>query len=296
MENKPNNNYIGGSSFYDKPGSLLPFLITGLMLASLLSACSYPSIKSRDSLASEPFGGTVVDKETGKPIANAVVMMRWPRIRGGYTGSNTVGAIEVAESVTDAEGQYFIEGWFKGKDEIFEVGFIYKMNPVLTVFALGYWPTNMRNIGFAILPLGESWKADWDGKEIELKPVRTEDWNDEQWRKYFITTNAYLSLDDMPECAWLKTPNYYLVKHRLQVLEYKMSQLSSEQKISDRKPISSDRNELVNNGDKKVRTDLNNIFSNEKKCAVDPKYFFLSHGMMRDEFDECCIDMDYKKQ
>ena len=117
-------NHSGIAVFLDQSRTLLPIFFAGLLLSSILSACSYPSIKSRDSLAAEPFGGTIIDKETGKPIADAVVMMRWPRIKGGYAGSNTVGAIEVSESVTDGEGRYFIAGWFKGKDEIFEGGFV----------------------------------------------------------------------------------------------------------------------------------------------------------------------------
>ena len=129
MENCKDRNYTGVVSLLGQPYSLLTLLFTGLLLIPLLSACSYPSIRSRDSLASDPFGGTIVDKETGKPIADAVVMMRWPRIRGGYAGSNTVGAIEVSESVTDGEGRYFIAGWSKGKDEIFEGGFVYKTSP-----------------------------------------------------------------------------------------------------------------------------------------------------------------------
>ncbi|MGB5767012.1 MAG: carboxypeptidase-like regulatory domain-containing protein [Arenicellales bacterium] len=288
MENKPNNNYIGGSSFYDKPGSLLPFLITGLMLASLLSACSYPSIKSRDSLASEPFGGTVVDKETGKPIANAVVMMRWPRTRGGYTGSNTVGAIEVAESVTDAEGQYFIEGWFKGKDEIFEGGFVYKTSPEMVIYAPGYWPEKHRNRIYTITPAelakmqnksinilqqGETWKADWDGEAIGLEPTHSETWNFEQWRKYLSSIESYMSVYYMPQCPWLKIPNYYLARHRAVINAYQLG---------------------VNKGIKtKVHTSLYYFLTKHRSklkndCGVDPKDFFLSHGMTKEELQECC--------
>ena len=79
MSNYTNRNYTCVSRSHSRHKPLLPLLVAGLLLSSLLSACSYPSIKSRDSLASEAFSGTIVDKETGKPIANAVVMMRWPR-------------------------------------------------------------------------------------------------------------------------------------------------------------------------------------------------------------------------
>ena len=124
MSNCANRNHTGVTRLHSRRKPLLPLLLTGLLLSSLLSACSYPSIKSRDSLASEAFSGTIVDKETGKPIPNAVVMMRWPRTFSSNHGTYTASAIELDESVTNAEGRYSIAGWKKGKEEIFEVGFI----------------------------------------------------------------------------------------------------------------------------------------------------------------------------
>ena len=287
MENQTKN-HSDGSRTSSETYSLLRPLLAGLLLTLLLSACSYPSIKSRDSLASEPFGGTIVDKETGKPIANAVVMMRWPRIRGGYAGSNTVGAIEVAESVTDAEGHYFIEGWFKGKDEIFEGGFVYKTSPEMIIYASGYWPEIQRNRTYTVTPderarrknksinilqNGETWKADWDGEAIGLKPMKSENWDSEQWKKYLHYIKSSMSIYYMPQCPWIKIPSYYLARHRAVTNAYQMG---------------------VNKGIKtKVLTSLYDFLTEyrstlENDCGVDPVDFFLSQGMTKEELQECC--------
>ena len=288
VSNCANRNHTGVTRLHSRHKPLLPLLLTGLLLSSLLSACSYPSIKSRDSLASEAFSGTIVDKETGKPIPNAVVMMRWPRITGGYTGSNTVGAIEVAESVTDAEGRYFIEGWFKGKDEIFEGGFVYKTSPEMVIYAPGYWPEKHRNRIYTVTPAelatmqnksinilqqGETWTADWDGEAIGLEPTHSETWNFQQWRKYLSSIESYMSVYYMPQCPWLKIPNYYLARHRAVTNAYQLG---------------------VNKGiNIKVHTTLYYLLTKHRSklkndCGVDPKDFFLSHGMTKEELQECC--------
>jgi len=288
MKNCKDRNLTGVVNPLGQPYSFLTLLLTGLLLISLLSACSYPSIKSRDSLASDPFGGTIVDQETGKPIPNAVVMMRWPRISGGYTGSNTVGAIEVSESVTDGEGRYSIAGWSKGKDEIFEGGFVYKTSPEMVIYAPGYWPQIKRNSTYTmdpteaakrqkksinILQNGEVWKADWNGEAIELEPTHSNSWDFEEWRKYHSVIKSYMSVYYMPQCPWVKIPNYYLARHRAVTNAYQLG---------------------INKGIKiKVNTSLYYFLTEDRvqlknDCGVDPKVFFLSKGMTNEELENCC--------
>ncbi len=77
----------------------------------------------------------------------------------------------------------------------------------------------------------------------------------------------------MPECPWLKIPNYYLARHRAVTKAYRMG---------------------VNYGQStRVHTVLYGFLTKyrstlEKDCGVDPKVFFLSKGMSKEEFDECC--------
>ncbi|MDB4303784.1 carboxypeptidase-like regulatory domain-containing protein [Desulfosarcina sp.] len=294
MENCKDRNFTGVVSPLGQPYYLLPLLLTGLLLIPLLSACSYPSIKSRDSLASERFDGTIVDKETGEPIPKAVVMMRWPRISGGYTGSNTVGAIEVSESVTDGEGRYFIEGWTKGKAEIFEGGFVYKTSPEMVIYAPGYWPLIKRNRTYTmdpteaakrqkksinILQNGEVWKADWNGEAIVLEPTHSETWNPEQWGKYLSSIESHMSISYMPQCPWLKLPSYFLARDRVIRKSYQLAHPSWNHTVG-----STLRSILT-----KWRVRL------ENECGVDPKSFFLSHGMTKEEFELCCSDTQDNK-
>jgi len=279
MKNAINKGTTKKGTFYSVLPARRSLLLMSILLSFTLSACSFPTIKSRETLESKPFGGTIVDDETGKPIANAVVMMNWPRKRGGYTGSSTIGAIEVAESVTDAKGRYAIDGWFKhGKDEVFEGGFAYKTDPKMVIFAPGYWPTQKRNPMRRADPLvmandlkdvdilhhGEAWKAEWDGEAIGLKPTHREKWNYEQQQEYRSSIESYMGFYFMPKCSWLKIPNYYLARHRALTKE--------------------------TNGGHTVLTGFLTKYRRtlEKSCGVDPKEFFLSHGMTNKEFDNCC--------
>jgi len=234
---------------------LLLLTVTFLTTVSL-SSCSLP----RTTLESKAFSGTIIDEETGKPIANAVVMIKWP-IVGGYEG-NTRGSIEVAESVTDAKGRYAIAGWVKkGRKEI-AGAFLSKSNMV--IYAAGYWPEIKHTASYDPLPRGEAWEADWDGEAIELKPAHREKWSYEQKKEYLSAIESYLGFYHIPKCAWLKIPNYYLAMHRA---------LSKER-----------------NGGYTVLTGFLTSFRRDLKesCGIDPKDFFLSKGMTKKELDNCC--------
>ena len=271
MKNSTDKSITVKDNIFSTLSSRLPLLLTSVLLTSMLSACHFP--KLRDSLASEPFGGTIVDEETGKPIPNAVVMMRWPIVTGTIAGSHgATGSIEVAESVTDAEGRYAIAGWFKGKEEI-SGAFVYKNDPKLVIFAPGYWPTKKFNDNYNFLPRGEAWKAEWDGEAIGLKPMHSEKWDYGQWREYLRSIESYLSVYFMPECPWLKIPNYYLARHRVVTKAYQIGFLYGNKR---------EVNTTLSGSLTEYRSTL------EKDCGVDPKAFFLSHGMTREEFDACC--------
>lgn len=266
-------------------------IITTLILVTLLpsSAIQAWSLFPRTYAEAEPFGGRVLDAETGQPISEAVLVMKWPRSTSTFAGTHRLGIMEILEAVTDETGRYKIPGWKKRYEDIGEGGFL-KSDGELYVFASGYWPRMLPNKprdddGFS---RGGAWKSDWDSKTIELKPVQykkfsgviirgskqEEEYNKNfsQWRKYLSTTESYLSISDIPRCSWIKMPNYYLVEHRIKVKNYKIL-YPGWQSIS-RRPL--------------VRTYLYGIFSEEQNCTVEPVAFFLSHGMTKDEFEECC--------
>ena len=77
----------------------------------------------------------------------------------------------------------------------------------------------------------------------------------------------------MPQCPWLKIPNYYLARHRAVTNAYQLG---------------------VNKGiNIKVHTTLYYLLTKHRSklkndCGVDPKDFFLSHGMTKEELQECC--------
>lgn len=272
MKNATNKKTTSKTTLFSALPPRLPLLLMSVFLTLILSTCSFPTFKPRKTLESKPFSGTIINEETGKPIANAVVMMKWPKTGGTFAGSNTIGSIEIAESVTDAEGRYAIAGWLKkGKEEI-AAGFIYKVDPNMVIYAPGYWPTERFNNNYNVLPRGEAWKAEWDGEAIGLKPTHRGKWSYEQQQEYLRSIESYMGFYFMPKCSWLKIPNYYLARHRAVRKE--------------------------SYGGHTVLTGFLTTFrrTSEKDCGVDPKAFFLSHGMTNKEFDDCCSGKPHPPQ
>lgn len=251
-------------------------IITTLILVTLLpsSAINAWTLFPRTVFEAKPFTGKIVDAETGQPIPNAVVYVNWPKTTSTFGGSNQNGVVEVQEAISDSSGQYKMLGWKKSRKEVGK-GWFLRNGPEMVIYAPGYWPTNRYNINRDNnrLARNEAWKSDWDGKTIELKPTHSEKWNNEQWLKYLSSIESYMSVYFMPECPWLKIPNYYLARHRAVTKAYQMGHLYGQ-------------NIRVSTVLTDFLTEYRRTF--EKDCGVDPKAYFLSHGMTNKEFDECC--------
>ena len=101
--------------------------VAALIAVLLLTAADWGSWKR--------FHGTVVDAETGKPIADAVVVFEWvKRHRLGMDGPEYVQNVQ--EVVTDAAGRYSVEAspginWNP-------ITYLYRLDVV--IFAPGYKP------------------------------------------------------------------------------------------------------------------------------------------------------------
>lgn len=80
-------------------------------LASLLAfamALTSGMAESR-TYAGAPFGGRVIDAETGEPIAGVIVLAQW--IVEGPAEAHPVAAMQILETVTDQAGRYSFPGW-----------------------------------------------------------------------------------------------------------------------------------------------------------------------------------------
>ncbi|MFH2045288.1 MAG: carboxypeptidase-like regulatory domain-containing protein [Pseudomonadota bacterium] len=81
--------------------------------------------------------GQVVDAETGKPIENAAVYICWTKPASGPPGLAGTSIVEVAETLTDAEGFFKIPKYFT---------LFFGKEYELTVYKIGYVCWNSRDI------------------------------------------------------------------------------------------------------------------------------------------------------
>jgi hypothetical protein len=124
---------------------------------------------------SDDIHGTVIDEESGMPVAGAAVCAKW--LLAGFSGSEALALYKTA-AVTDAQGRYVLRGmpvrvrppltWF-GDDD-----------PQLVVYKPGYIHRFIDNHYL----LEREWprsrylrsakrRCDWDGKSIPLERVKS---------------------------------------------------------------------------------------------------------------------------
>lgn len=101
------------------------FLVTILLLP--LSACG---------LSGETISVQVVDISTGKPVPNAVVVVRWKGHVSAIVDSQTV-CVHVLSAITDEQGNSRFQSWRKPS----KIGPVFDLHSVVTVHKAGYqWP------------------------------------------------------------------------------------------------------------------------------------------------------------
>jgi hypothetical protein len=120
----------------------------------------------------EPVHGRVIDRDTGKAIAGAVVVGRWvPELLGGAMNQYP-GAFEVAETRTGADGTYTLPGWGPRLRPVFYC--FYFRDPMINVVKAGYLGESVDNrlySGFLDGSNGyyaSSRRSQWDGKTIAI--------------------------------------------------------------------------------------------------------------------------------
>jgi len=80
-------------------------LAAGIMFALPLGGCA--------SLSAEPLEGQVLEEGTSKPIANAIVIVRWDKTYSSFVDTTTV-CVHVESALTDVQGRYRLPRW-RGK-------------------------------------------------------------------------------------------------------------------------------------------------------------------------------------
>jgi len=87
-----------------KPRYLFPSVLW-MTVVLMLYGCA--------SLSAEPLEGQVLEEGTSKPIANAIVIVRWDKTYSSFVDTTTV-CVHVESALTDAQGRYRLPRW-RGK-------------------------------------------------------------------------------------------------------------------------------------------------------------------------------------
>jgi hypothetical protein len=124
----------------------------------------------------QPFGGRVVDADSGTPLVDVQIVAAWNQVAGTLGGTVHEGTLHVLATRTDAQGAYRFPGWVRMHGPYFPlslVGIDPASAPRLYVFKPGFVPREensgdvARAPGFFILR-----KPFQRGRELRLQRSR----------------------------------------------------------------------------------------------------------------------------
>jgi hypothetical protein len=129
-----------------------------------MSACAPPVYFAKST------HGTVVDADTGQPVAGAVVVAQWIYYAGFIMDGGHGPRLKVMETTTDATGRYGLPWW--GPRLRRPLAFLDYYDPRLLIYKHQYEPLWLSNQesrnGFIRF-------SEWDDKTLRLKPFHGTD-------------------------------------------------------------------------------------------------------------------------
>ncbi|MCU7814466.1 MAG: hypothetical protein KZQ81_04460 [Candidatus Thiodiazotropha sp. (ex Rostrolucina anterorostrata)] len=163
-------------------------------------------------MRTEPVYGRVIDRQTGDPLADVIVMGFWPKSLTRYFWRTTVGVAHLAETLSDPSGSFEIPAC---APPCRVDGYFAPYQPDILFYKEGYYPRAISNmitdVEFDVdLAAHRRWKWDWNGEVIELEPVN--DKKNDPRLKAAYTLSPRLYLND--NCNWMKIPNTLMFKTR----------------------------------------------------------------------------------
>lgn len=180
-------------------------LLMTLLMLPVLVACGQERILSAD-----PVDATLMDADTGQPLAGVPVVAYWEVKAGSMTGDSLpCGAASVEEAVTDKDGKFHIPGWGPVKGSC---DYMSQLDPQFFAFKSGYTPLVFMNEWRADHSVDHS-VSDWNGKIVKMSKDSDTDPKKvgiDSYGTRFGLFNGSLEIFivDMPEsCNWQKIPN-----------------------------------------------------------------------------------------
>ena len=180
-------------------------LLAALLLPPVLTACG-----KEQMLSADPVDATLVDADTGEPLAGVPVVAYWEVKAGSLAGDSLpCGAASVEEAVTDKDGKFHIPGWGPVKGSC---GYMRQLDPQFYAFKSGYKPLVFMNEPRGPVEAEHS-VSDWNGKTVKMHKdpdTNLKDIGADSYEARFDEFNISLEIFivDMPgQCNWKKIPN-----------------------------------------------------------------------------------------
>ena len=164
--------------------------------------------------AAEPIDAIVVDAQTKRPVAGALVVARWiARGGGGMHRPGDMGSVEMLETLTAADGTFHFDGW--GPRNYEGDGTLLDEDPRIIVFKHGYLLRHLGN-GQYVAPPAKDFRSRktgpvrsslWSGETIELEPFKGSE--REFFAKvysFFVASDLWTAFSESTPCDWKKVP------------------------------------------------------------------------------------------
>jgi hypothetical protein len=151
-----------------------------------------------------PTSARVVDKETGEPLADVIVVAHW-ELEPVWGEGSPRGQMEVLETVTGPDGTFALPGWGPRLRRT-PLGYLGGYAPALVLFRPAYDYASLENSGTGFPDLRIWRRSEWTNREIALRPMPDDP---QVEREFLFSLDTSLSFAKT-NCWWRKFPRMLL--------------------------------------------------------------------------------------
>jgi hypothetical protein len=170
-----------------------------IFFLALVALVAFNPLYFADSIS-----GTVIDAQSGEPVAGVVVVTRWEQTGLLHLGLHRI--LGVSETVTDASGAFVIEGWGPRLTR-HVLGRVANESPQTILFRAGYAPlfvSNFRKASRENIFFRRNLKANYDNGVFRLERLSA---NDPRLEVYVEALGSDIRrIVDYEPCTYLQIP------------------------------------------------------------------------------------------